>query len=253
MNHYITISIFAVAAIFFLSNFSMVYANGSDDCVILLHGLCRSESSMKKLEKYLQEKGYFVINQGYPSRKKSVEALAGETIPKALKKCPQDRSSKIHFVTHSMGGILVRYYLAHHNIDRLGNVVMLSPPNHGSEVVDRLKNFKPFQWLNGPAGNQLGTDKGSIVHQLGLPEYPVGIITGDRSINLILSLMIPGKDDGKVSIKSAQLENMTDFLVVHASHPMIMKKKTVMYQVEYFLRNKVFDHKKPDHKPARKK
>jgi hypothetical protein len=134
-----------------------------------------------------------------------------------------------------MGGILVRYYLVHHSLDELGHVVMLSPPNKGSEVVDKLGTFPGFFSLNGPAGQQLSTSDSSLPNTLGSVNYPVGVITGNKSINLILSMLIPGDDDGKVSIERAKLDGMSDFLVVPNTHPMIMRSDDVIKQTIYFL------------------
>jgi len=210
----------------------------SKGCVILLHGLARSASSFEKMEASLSQVGYRVINVDYPSRKASVETLANRYVSKAVAEC---RGDTIHFVTHSMGGILVRYYLANNRPDNLGRVVMLSPPSQGSEVVDKLGDVPGFYALNGPAGQQLGTADDSLPNRLGPVDYPVGIITGNRSINLILSLLIPGDDDGKVSIERAKLAGMTDFLVVPHTHPMIMDSDEVIRQTRYFLLNGRFD------------
>ena len=207
----------------------------AQECVILLHGLARTEKSLSKLEHYLESKGFSVINMGYPSRHKTVQELSVYVIPTAIEQCMALDASKIHFVTHSMGGILVRYYLEHNPVPNLGRVVMLSPPNRGSEAVDKLKGTPIFKWINGPAGGQLGTDAGAIVNRLGAPNYEVGIITGDRSINPILSLLIPGRDDGKVSVESAKLQGMKDFLIVHKTHPFIMNDEKVLQQVVTFL------------------
>jgi hypothetical protein len=118
---------------------------------------------------------------------------------------------------------------------------MLSPPNRGSEAVDKFKGTKIFQWLNGPAGQQLGTDDTSLPKKLAPPRYEVGIITGDWSINPILSLLIPGKDDGKVSVESAKLEGMKDFLVVPEAHTFIMNDDEVLRQAAFFLKHGLFD------------
>lgn len=215
-------------------------AAGSErECVILLHGLARTGRSMAKLAAFLDRQGYRTVNIDYPSRTRPVDILAETVLPEAVRQCAG--ACKIHFVTHSMGGIMVRYYLARHRVPRLGRVVMLSPPNQGSEVVDRLKNNPVFRWLNGPAGRQLGTDARSIPNTIGPPDYDVGIITGDRTINPILSLMIPGPDDGKVSVKSAQLDGMKDFLIVHRTHPLIMNAPRVMEQTARFLKTGCFD------------
>lgn len=211
-------------------------------CVILLHGLARTYRSMQKMEKRLKQQGFTVVNFGYPSTRHGIEYLSTMAIPAALKQCDSLKVSSIHFVTHSLGGILVRYYLAENKIANLGHVVMLSPPNQGSEVVDKLKHMPGFTLLNGPAGHQLGTDKSSIPLNLGPADFDVGIITGNRTINLLLSTLIPGGDDGKVSIQRARLDGMKDFIVAPSSHPFIMKNNYVIEQVIHYLENGTFDH-----------
>ena len=203
------------------------------DSVILLHGLARSDRSMKKLEMALLEKGYSVHNVSYASTRKTIEQLAEEAIGPALKLCPADR--KLHFVTHSLGGILVRQYLLRHEIDNLGRVVMLGPPNKGSEVVDKLRNFPGFHFINGDAGLELGTGEGSVPNQLGAANFDLGIIAGTRSINLILSRMIAGVDDGKVSVESTKLEGMHDHLEMEVTHPFMMRNSKVIEQVIHYL------------------
>ena len=217
-----------------------VIDTSTKECVILLHGLARSANSMNKMEKQLTTHGFTVVNVDYPSTKHDIEYLSEYFIPPALEQCNENNSNKVHFVTHSMGGILVRHYLAHQLIEKLGNIVMLSPPNQGSEVVDKLKHVPGFYLLNGPAGNQLGTDANSIPLKLGPADYTLGIITGNKSINLFLSTLIPGKDDGKVAIERAKLEGMQDFLVLPHSHPFIMQSNKTIEQTIYFLKNGKF-------------
>jgi pimeloyl-ACP methyl ester carboxylesterase len=210
---------------------------GAAECVILLHGLARSEHSMARMLAALQRDSYAVINVGYPSRHQTIDELATTYIGRAVTDCRKGGAKRINIVTHSMGGILVRYYLKHNELEELGRVVMLSPPNQGSEVVDRLRDVPGFKAINGPAGRQLGTDAAGLPGQLGPVTYPVGIITGNKSINLFLSLLIPGKDDGKVSIERSQVEGMTDFLVVPHPHPLIMNSDLVIDQTRFFLRH----------------
>lgn len=204
--------------------------------VVLLHGLARSKHSMSKLEDSFSVKGFKVLNMGYPSRSKTIQDLAEETIPKAIAFCRDKGAKKIHFVTHSMGGILVRYYLKHHDLPELGRVVMLSPPNGGSPIVDRFRDNFFFKWLNGPAGQELGTDQDSIPKKLGPVDFELGVITGDRSINLLLSWIIPGPDDGKVSVENSKVKGMKDFLVIHASHTFIMKSPKAIEQTISFIK-----------------
>jgi triacylglycerol lipase len=216
-------------------------AFGAQVEVILLHGLCRTSRSMVKMERALTDAGYQVRNVDYPSRTASVQTLADDAIGKVVGECQRDGATKIDFVTHSLGGILVRSYLARHKIPTLGRVVMLAPPNQGSEVVDKLGWLFLFKWINGPAGNELGTDKNSAPDKLGPANFPVGIIAGDRSINWINSLLIAGADDGKVSVERTKLAGMTDHIVIHATHPFIMKNREVIRQTIQFLRNGNFD------------
>jgi len=217
-------------------------AFGAPETVILLHGLCRTSHSMAKLERTLTGAGYTVKNVSYPSRTASVQQLADDAIGKAVADCQRDGATKIDFVTHSLGGILVRSYLARHSVPSLGRVVMLAPPNRGSEVVDKLGWLFLFKWINGPAGNELGTNTNSTPNRLGPATYPVGVIAGDRSINWINSLLIPGRDDGKVSVERTRLAGMSDHIVIPTTHPFIMRNRETIRQTIQFLRNGAFDH-----------
>ena len=209
------------------------YAQPQQDCVILLHGLARTEQSMTTLEKRLKQTGYFVVNNGYDSRAGTIEALATPTIENALHACQHHRP--IHFVTHSMGGILVRQYLSDHAIEHLEYVVMLGPPNHGSEAVDTLSKYPGFGQVNGQAGYQLGTEPNSLPNTLGPANFHVGIIAGTRTMNVFLSSMIPGTDDGKVSVKSTQLSDMKDHMTLAVTHTFMMNDDTIIANVLHFL------------------
>lgn len=209
------------------------------DCVVLLHGMARTAASMEKIAERFQARGYNVENVDYPSRKHTVEELAPMAIESGLAGCPADAT--VHFVTHSLGGILVRYYLEREDIANLGRVVMLAPPNQGSQVVDTFGNVPGFELLNGPAGMQLGTDEESVPTQLGPVEFELGVIAGTDTFNPILSQSLPNPDDGKVSVESTKVEGMTDFLVVSHSHPFIMRAPLVINQIVAFIENGQFD------------
>ena len=210
--------------------------------MILLHGLGRTSRSMRKLEHRLTNHGYRVVNLDYPSTKFPIEFIADEFLHKALMRSRIGSDSKIHFVTHSMGGIVVRYYLKHHELANLGRVVMLSPPNQGSELVDYFNKSSFFKKRNGPAGLQLGTDKDCLPLKLGPVDFELGVITGRHSLNPISSTILPGPDDGMVTVKRSKVKGMTDFLVVPVSHSFIMKNKKVIRQVIHFLQHGVFNH-----------
>lgn len=209
-------------------------------CVVLLHGLARTSDSMETLQQALEEQGYQTVNDGYPSREHAVEQLAELAIAPAIAKCSAEEP--IHFVTHSLGGILVRQYLSEHDIENLGRVVMLGPPNGGSEVVDELGDVPGFHFINGEAGMQLGTGELSVPRRLGKADFDVGIIAGTRSVNLILSTLIPGPNDGKVSTQNAKLEGMRDYIELPVTHTFMMSNKQVIEQVIAYLKTGGFEH-----------
>jgi hypothetical protein len=198
---------------------------------------------MATLEKMLEKEGYKTVNKSYPSRQSTINKLSSDSIPQALEQC--EESEKVNFVTHSMGGILVRHYLSEHNINNLNHVVMLGPPNKGSEVVDKLRDVPGFKAINGPAGLQLGTGEMSIPNKLGEADFSLGIIAGTKTINFILSTMLPKPNDGKVSVESTKLEGMADHITMPVTHPFMMKDSKVIQQVLYFLKHGQFQKEKP--------
>lgn len=210
------------------------------ESVILLHGLARGHGSFRRMATMLRKQGYRVVNYDYPSTKYPVTELAETAVSIALAQCPA--GDKIHFVTHSMGGILLRQYLSQHRIDSLGRVVMLGPPNQGSEVVDKLRDWPIFRWFNGPAGIELGTDAAGVPKTLGAAEFELGIVAGSRSINWWLSTMLPGPNDGKVTVENTKLAGMADHLVLPVTHPLMMRNAEVMQQTLCFLQQGQFCH-----------
>jgi triacylglycerol lipase len=214
------------------------------DTVVILHGLARGPLSMLRVEKALQAQGYTVRNLDYPSRSEDIARLAEETLGPVFAAAPAD-GGRIHIVAHSLGGILVRQYLHVHGVPAaLGRVVMLAPPNEGSEIVDRLHAWKLYQWINGPAGLQLGTGPESLPHLLGpLPSgVEVGVIAGDRTLNPFLSALLPSANDGKVTVAATNVVGEADHITVHGTHTWIMWRGDAIAQVEAFLRDGHFAH-----------
>ncbi|HFB65069.1 MAG TPA: alpha/beta fold hydrolase [Aeromonadales bacterium] len=212
------------------------------DCVILLHGLGRTKFSFSKMEAVLIHNGFRVINLDYPSTRKNISVLADETIKRGLEQSQQLQARKIHFVTHSMGGILLRDYLSRNSLDKIGHTVMLSPPNKGSEIVDKLKNNFFFKWILGPAGRELGTDRKSLPARLKPFHHSVGIITGNKSArhDKFFNNFFEGEHDGKVSVSSARLKGMSDFLVLPTQHTFIMSDDAVIKQTLHFIKQGTF-------------
>jgi len=216
----------------------------NDQCVILLHGLARTSHSMDKMEQALTDAGYTTANIDYPSRSMKIQDLTELAMDEGLNVCHSKDAETIHIVTHSMGGILARYYLAKNELPKFGHLVQLAPPNQGSLVTDQFRTEQWYKWVTGPAGQQLGTGKDGIPGLLGAVDYSTGVIAGNEHSPLDnwLAEVIPGEDDGKVSVSHAKVEGMADFIVLPYTHISIMKQDQVIMQTLHFLKHGNFNH-----------
>jgi len=214
------------------------------DCAVLLHGMARSYRSMLAMQDALQKAGYAVANEGYPSRRYAIEKLAPLAVKSGLTECDRlGATGRVHFVTHSLGGILIRHYAALFEIPRMGRVVMLAPPNQGSAAADRWRVFPGFGWINGPAAYQLGKGADSVPRRLPTPTFEFAVIAGDRSIDPITSAFLDNPDDGRVSVADTRLDGMREFRVVHATHAFMMRNREVIKLTLNFLRHGRFPEK----------
>jgi pimeloyl-ACP methyl ester carboxylesterase len=218
------------------------------DKVILLHGLFRTYRCMRKLERTFQTEGYQTLNIDYPSTRLSIEELVEFIHPKIqtfiepqnIQTQKQSNSStatptKLHFVGHSLGGLVIRAYIHKYRPENLGRVVQLGSPNRGSEVADFLEKFTFFRWLYGPAGLQLTTDLNRTAHLFGPVDYELGIIAGTWALNPA-ALLIPSTNDGLVSVESTKLTGMKEHLVLPVEHTFFSEYSTVIQQVAHFLK-----------------
>ncbi len=228
-----------VAAVLF---FAGIGTAAAADCVVLLHGLARTANSMVPMQEALADAGFETINVDYPSREFTIERLAPIAVGEGLENCRTiEDIGVIHFVAHSLGGILVRQYLAEWDIPELGRVVMLGPPNQGSKAADELRDLPGFDWVNGPAGKQLGKGERSVPLALGPADFELGIIAGTRSIDPVASAVLDDPDDGRVSVEDTKLEGMSDFAVVDHSHAFMMRMQEPIELTIRFLKTGSFD------------
>lgn len=211
------------------------------ECVVLLHGLARSSMSLNRMQKALEDDGYVTANIDYPSRDHEIAELAEIAVNDGLSSCREDAEvDRIHFVTHSLGGILVRQYLHTNSINELGRVVMLGPPNQGSAAADELEFVPGFDWINGPAGQQLGKGEDSVPLSLGPVDFELGVIAGNRTIDPVTSAVLENPDDGRVSVEDTKVEGMDDFVVVEHSHAFMMRMQLPIELTKQFLRTGSF-------------
>jgi pimeloyl-ACP methyl ester carboxylesterase len=236
----------AIAAAPVSARTPMVDSKASGEAVILLHGLARSKYSMYWIERLLRQKGYAVFNLGYPSLKWSIRQSADHVAAKAVQTCRQQGFKRIHFVTHSMGAIVLRCYLQHNDLPEGSRIVMLAPPNGGSEIVDWAQaHIQWFDRLCGPAAADLNTAADALPACLKPVKPAVGVLAGRKSWNPLFSAILPGEDDGKVTVRRTMLPEMQDFMVVGANHTTILLNAEVRRQMLHFIQTGHFCRNTP--------
>ena len=213
------------------------------DIVVLLHGILRSKTDMLLLENFLEKNGYETINILYTSREKSLEDLTDFVAEKIENHPGYSPKRPLNFVTHSMGGLITRYFIATHKPENLDKVVMLGPPNTGSEFADFLDDNEwlgpIFRSIFGPASGQLKTGYKHIDDDI---TYPLGIIAGSASVNPLAPWILDGQHDGIVPVERTKIDGMSDHIVLPATHSFMMFNPKVMEQTLHFLQNGKFKH-----------
>lgn len=211
--------------------------------VVFLHGILRSKTDMLLIKNFFDKKGYNTLNILYPSREKSLEELSEFVHENIISSPHYSKDAPLHFVTHSMGGLITRYYIAQYKPENLGKVVMLGPPNTGSEFADWLTDTKAlaplFRGLFGPAGGQLTTRHKHIDGDI---TYPLGVIAGNLSINPLAPWILDGEHDGIVPVERTKIKGMKDHIVIRATHSFMMFNPKVMEQALYFIEHEQFNH-----------
>jgi uncharacterized alpha/beta hydrolase family protein len=210
------------------------------EIIVLLHGLGRNTTSMWLLASRLEDAGYHVQRVGYSSLDQSPDEILKD-ISSKINQCCQKHKNSVHFVGHSLGGLMVRAYLQNNKLDKLGRVVLLGTPNKGTEAADHFSNSWLMELL-GPTAKALGTDDKSFPKSLKTPYYPVGVIAGEVK-SKFNDPVIPGKDDGIVSVEATKIDSMTDFIIIETSHSMMRYNREVADQTIEFIQNGLFKEK----------
>jgi hypothetical protein len=197
---------------------------------------------MIRIDRQLLDAGYRVINPTYPSLWKGIEELAEATIPPAVEACRGEGTGPISFVTHSMGGILVRVYLAANTLPELRRVVMLGPPNQGSELASWATSFDMLEGIRPQAVGELSRELHSLTQRLGPVRFDLGVIAGNRNRRAFLPGVPEEASDGTVAVAETRIDGMRDFIELPTTHTFIVWSEDVMHQILTYLRTGRFDH-----------
>ena len=216
---------------------SSAAAPDSRETVVLLHGVAMPSLVMARVAGTLRRAGYRVVNVGYPSRTMPIREIAAKYLPEQLQRHGIERAGRVHFVTHSMGGLVLRLYLQEHRPENLGRVVLLGPPNHGSAAADYAAKHWLFRRVAGVNLSALGTGVRSVAPTLPAADFDLGIIAGTKSFHGLFARALHGVNDGAVTVESAKLGGMRDFLAVPHSHTLMLWRADVLAQVLAFLRD----------------
>ncbi|WEJ63039.1 alpha/beta fold hydrolase [Thiomicrorhabdus lithotrophica] len=208
------------------------------EIVVLLHGLGRSNVAMWRLANLLEDAGYDVKQVGYSSFNTTTPEVVSD-ITKQIDDCCVNQNRTVHFVGHSLGGLLIRAYLQDNRLQHLGRTVLIGTPNNGTDIADRFRGNCLVEFLM-PMATALGTDDNSLPKKLDAPYYTIGVIAGVTESDSNEDYL-PGRDDGLVPVESTKLEGMTDFIEVNSGHSMMRYNNEVAEQTIYFLKNGQFN------------
>lgn len=211
------------------------------DTVVLIHGLGRSPRSLLAVRFWLWRAGYRVVSVGYPSRRVTVQEAVDGWVKPALARLNPAAGSHVHFVTHSLGGILFRSWARQRDpAFPLGRTVMLGPPNQGSEVLEALASHRWIRRLLGPVVEELGAGENCTPRRLGAVPAGTGVIMGNRAVIPFFRDILGPESDGIVTVAGGWVTGQADFMVVPADHTFMMWRPQVLRAVERFLKEGCF-------------
>lgn len=207
---------------------------------MLLHGHGRTGHSMRGMAATLRNAGYATLAPHYPARR-SLNAIVERLQPRVAA-FAAECGGPLHMVTHSLGGLVARALFKAHRPSRPGRVVMLGPPNAGSELADLLFRLRMDGIMLGASGAHLRTGRSAADEDiLGPVDFDLGVIAGDRAIDPVFPrLLVPRPNDGKVSVSATRVEGMRDHIVMPVSHTLMVYDRRVRAQTLAFLQRGSF-------------
>lgn len=213
-----------------------------DELVVLAHGLGRSNWAMWRFAQRLEYAGYKVCSLDYQSLGVSVTEVLLETSTQ-IDACFLN-APKVHFVGHSLGGLVIRAYLQNktHKLQKakIGELILIGTPNKGSELADHL-NDSWLMEIGGGISRALVTGTRSLGNNLNSLDVNIGVIAGTKSFSLT-NANFTGPNDGLVSVASTKLDTMSDFITIEVSHSMMRYNLEVAEQTIHFLQKGMFKH-----------
>ena len=207
--------------------------------VLLLHGHGRFGASMSLLARAARRAGYATFAPSYPHRRALGDIVAWMSPRVAA--FEREFAGPLHIVTHSLGGLVARALITAHPRQRLGRIVMLAPPNQGSELADLLYRLRLARWILGASGAHLRTGRATAQEaELGSVDYPLGIIAGNRPLLPLPFNPIPRPHDGKVSIAATRVAGISDHLTLPVTHTLMVYDRRVILAALAFLKEGSF-------------
>ena len=204
--------------------------------VIVLHGLGEGRRSMQPLVAHLRASlDATVLAFGYASTSSAI-ADHGRALAAVVRALPG--ADRISFVGHSLGNLVVRSWMGQADagdLDRLDRMVMLGPPNQGSELAQLAARFPMPATLSTGAARDLAIDWHRVAPTLPAPPCPFGIVAGGRGDDDGYSMVLAGDDDAVVRVEETRLAGEDDFLLVPVHHAAMMKNTAVQRAVTSFL------------------
>lgn len=236
----------------------------NQDFLVLLHGIYGKSSDMESIAQNFKN-NYRIINIQYPTTKETAEEISDLYIEPNIENIKEqifsenfhkkienqyyeiaensnkinknfNQNIKINFVAHSMGTGILRYYLKENPLENLGKVVFISPPSHGSHLAD-VPFVDKLPSMLGKVVPQFSTKKDSFVNQLGEPDYDYMILIGNKTNNPLYSMIIRGKDDGMVPLKTAKMKSDNFKIIENTTHTSILKDKRTMKEISEFFKS----------------